>query len=155
MNQFLSSQQREALKAQHRRERDKRVCDRIKAVLLTDHGWDIKDIALALLLSEDAVEQHVREYLDLDKLKPENGGSTGKLNDAQSKDLLEHLQSHVYLYTKHIVAYVETQFGIKYSVFFLLIVQILIRLRDCGNSCMNTCFTTCTTRSSVGLEKRS
>jgi hypothetical protein len=36
---FLTDQERTQLKMQHKRERDKRICDRIKAVLLSDEGW--------------------------------------------------------------------------------------------------------------------
>jgi hypothetical protein len=52
---FLNDAEREQLRAQHRREHDKRICDRIKAVLLRDKGWSIDAIAEALLLSKDAV----------------------------------------------------------------------------------------------------
>jgi len=31
-------------------------------MLLSDDGWDFKEIARVLLLSEDAVKQHVEEY---------------------------------------------------------------------------------------------
>jgi transposase len=116
MKRFLSSQERENLKAQHRTERDKRICDRIKAVLLSDDGWDSKEIAHVLLLSDDAVNQHIHEYIELHKLKPENGGSSGKLNEEQSRILSQHLQKHTYLHAKDIVAYVEAEFGISYSV---------------------------------------
>ena len=59
---FLSDAERAQLKAQHKRERDKRICDRIKAVLLFDKGWSILAIAEALLLSDDAVREHITEY---------------------------------------------------------------------------------------------
>jgi hypothetical protein len=42
---FLSDNERAQLKAQHKRERDKRICDRIKAVLLCDKGWSVPAIA--------------------------------------------------------------------------------------------------------------
>ena len=35
MNTFLSEEQRDQLRKQHKQERDKRICDRIKAVLLS------------------------------------------------------------------------------------------------------------------------
>lgn len=73
---FLNEHEREQLKAQHRKERDKRICDRIKAVLLHDKGWAVSSIAEALLLSEDAIRDHIFEYQESKKLKPENGGST-------------------------------------------------------------------------------
>jgi hypothetical protein len=50
---FLNDDDRIQLRAQHRRERDGRVRDRIKAVLLYDKGWSIAAIAEALLLSEE------------------------------------------------------------------------------------------------------
>lgn len=49
---FLIDHEKDLLKIQHRLERDRRVCDRIKAVLLRDKGWSYREIADALLLSE-------------------------------------------------------------------------------------------------------
>lgn len=62
---FLNDVERTQLRAQHRQERDKGVCDRIKAVLLRDKCWSIEAIAEVLLLSKDAIQDHVTEYRDL------------------------------------------------------------------------------------------
>jgi transposase len=113
---FLNDAEREQLRAQHRREHDKRICDRIKAVLLRDKGWSIDAIAEALLLSKDAVYTHIAEYKDSQKLKPENGGSVEKLSTEQSQQLEEHLRHHTYLYVKDIVAYVQSMWSTIYSV---------------------------------------
>lgn len=75
MRNFLTNYERNNLLAQHKKERDKRIYDRIKAVLLYDKGWTLMQIAEALLLSDDAIRQHIREYKESRKLKPENGGS--------------------------------------------------------------------------------
>lgn len=115
MPTFLSKEKREILQDQHKKERDKRVCDRIKAILLYDEGWIYSQIAHVLLLSDEAVRQHVSDYQALHKLKPENGGSESKLDAQQTLKLLEHLQKTTYLYTKDIVLYVEVTFGTKYS----------------------------------------
>src|SRR5262245_23351509 len=114
--QNLSSLERETLKAKHKKERDKRICDRIKAVLLFDEGWTYRQIANALLLSDEAVRQHILDFQAEHKLKPENGGSDGKLNCQQTEALLTHLRNHTYLYVKDIVAYVKAIFGIEYTV---------------------------------------
>jgi transposase len=113
---FLSDAERIQLKAQHRRERDKRICDRIKAVLLYDKSWSIATIAEALLLSEDAIREHITEFRESKKLKPENGGSTEKLSIEQSERLRQHLGHHTYLYVKDIIAYVQSTWSITYSV---------------------------------------
>src|SRR5256885_7552007 len=113
---FLSDAERTQLIAQHRRERDRRICDRIKAVLLFDKGWSVAAIAEALLLSEDAIREHITEYRKSKKLKPENGGSIEKLSIEQSEQLKQHLQRHTYLYVKDIIAYVQSTWNIAYSV---------------------------------------
>jgi Predicted transcriptional regulator len=113
---FLSDTERAQLKIQHRQERDGRVRDRIKAVLLFDKGWSIPAIAEALLLSEDAIREHIVEYRESKKLKPENGGSVPKLSSEHSDQLVKHLQSHTYLYVKDIIAYVQSTWSVTYSV---------------------------------------
>jgi transposase len=116
MQNFLSQDERNKLKAQHKKERDKRICYRINAVLLYDKGWACQQIADALLLSKEAVRQHIQDYQATQKLKPENGGSSSKLSAQQTETLLQHLQEHTYLFAKDIVAYVKATFGIIYTV---------------------------------------
>jgi DNA-binding NarL/FixJ family response regulator len=62
MKNLLSDEQRSQLRLQHKKERDKRVCDRIKAVLLSDEGWSTQQIAHVLLLSDEAIRQHILEF---------------------------------------------------------------------------------------------
>ena len=113
---FLTDSERQELKLRHRGDRDGRVRDRIKAVLLYDEGWAPKDIARVLLISDEAVRHHVDAYKTSKKLRPESGGSEEKLSQTQSEQLEAHLQEHTYLYVKDIVAYVEVTFGIVYTV---------------------------------------
>ena len=41
--------QKQKLEEQHKTERDSRICDRIKAVLLANEGWTQKQIAQAIM----------------------------------------------------------------------------------------------------------
>jgi predicted transposase YdaD len=52
---FLTDQEKTQLKVQHKQERDKRICDRIKAILLYDEGWSSQQIAKVLLITDQAV----------------------------------------------------------------------------------------------------
>ncbi|WP_341753803.1 helix-turn-helix domain-containing protein [Candidatus Tisiphia endosymbiont of Dioctria rufipes] len=92
MGNILTSEQRTVLKSRHGNERDRRVCDRIKAVLLYDKGWSYGEIAEALLLSEEAIRKHVRDYQKFNKLETANGGSASKLSELEEKELIEHLE---------------------------------------------------------------
>lgn len=113
---FLDDKERSKLKIQHKRERDGRIRDRIKAVLLHDRGWSPQQIAEALLISDQAVRNHIEEYKTSSNLKPDNGGSEEKLSKEYSEQLESHLKEHTYLYVKDIVAYVLAKFKVSYTV---------------------------------------
>jgi len=113
---FLTGDERRQLKLQHKIERDKRVCDRIKAVILYDKGWSVQAISEALLLTDDTIRMHLNEYIVFKKLKPQNGGSFEKLSAEQAKALDLHLKEHTYLYVKDIVEYVKFTFKVTYTI---------------------------------------
>ena len=66
----LTPEQKIDLEALHDTSRDKRVCDRIKAVLLRSEGWTTM-IAQALRLHETTIVRHLDDYVHKEKLKPE------------------------------------------------------------------------------------
>jgi transposase len=116
MNGFLNQAERDALKAQHRQEKNRRVADRIKAVLLSDKGWTYRQIAEALLIDEQTIGRHVDEYKETQKLTLSSGGSMGKLSWVQSGELVAHLECVTYLKIADIIAYVQATYGISYTV---------------------------------------
>ena len=115
MKGFLDESERIRLLEQHKKERDKRVCDRIKAVLLYDKGWTYERIAEALFISHEAIRQHVLDYEANRKLSSQNGGSSSKLNVFQKRMLIEHLRDRTYMKAKDIAAFVLEEFGIAYT----------------------------------------
>ena len=115
MEGFLNESERIDLLNQHRRERDKRVCDRIKAVLLYDKGWHLQKISEALLISHEAIRQHLLDYEAGKKLKPKNGGSEEKLNKLQKEILFEELRQKTYTKAKDVAMFVLEEFGVYYT----------------------------------------
>lgn len=116
MNENLTYEMRNSLLLRHKTERDGRIKDRIKAVLLLDDGWTYSAIAKALFISEDSVLRHISDYKKSEKLKPQNGGSDAKLDVAQCRELLAYLEEKTYLYVKEIVAYVFEKYKLKYCI---------------------------------------
>jgi transposase len=110
MNKILSPLQRSSLLALHRKERDGRVRDRIKAVLLYDDGWPPSKIAQALLIEESTVRDHIKVYQKEERLTPDYKGSQPTLTAEESKVLSDHLESRVYVKIKDIQAYVKGTF---------------------------------------------
>lgn len=116
MKVTLSNEQKQALKNQHSTTRDGRVRDRIKTVIHASNGWSPEEIADALLIHESTVRQHIKDYLQSNKLKPENGGSQSYLSAHQTQELIQHLTENTYHHSHEIVAYVQEHYQVHYSV---------------------------------------
>lgn len=116
MKQKLSTTERESLISRHRKEKNGKVRDRIKAVLAYDEGYSYLEIAKILLLDDETIRRHIEDYFSKQKLTPGKGGSQSYLKVADSDKLKVHLQEKTYLYVKDICAYVKQTFGICYSV---------------------------------------
>lgn len=113
---MLLKKERLDLIRRHRQERDRRLCDRIKAVLAYDDGYNYSEIARILLLDDETIRRHIEEYRQENKLLPENGGSEALLTKEETKGLINHLQEVTYLYVKDICQYVKRTYGIRYSI---------------------------------------
>jgi transposase len=111
----LTQEQKRELEAQHIKERDSKVCDRIKAVLLSSESWTQSQIAQALRIHETTVAIHIADYLKQKKIKNESGGSSSKLTIEQTEELINHLEMNTYPDTKKIIAYVQKTYAVKYT----------------------------------------
>lgn len=116
MERKLNAQERTQLIKQHRKERDGKVRDRIKAVLAYDDGYSYSEIAKILLLDDETIRRHIQDYFSAHKLALQNGGSQSYLNEAQTTQLVKHLEEKTYLYVKDICAYVKETFHKEYSI---------------------------------------
>lgn len=116
MERKLSAQEKADLQKRHKKERDKRVCDRIKAVLAYDDGYSYSEIARLLLLDDETIRRHIKKYFSAYKLAPQNGGSDSHLNENDSAKLIAHLKEQTYLYAKDICRYVWKHYKVGYSI---------------------------------------
>lgn len=115
MKNFLNIEQKNELLNQHKKEKNKKVGDRIKAIILSNEGWTYRLISEALLIEEETVSRHVQEYKEKEKLKGEAGGSKSNLTAEQSNELIKHIEESLYLDSKNIRCYIEQKYGVKYS----------------------------------------
>jgi transposase len=112
----LTAEEKQALRIRHRVERDRRIAERIKAVVLHLDGWSNIQIAAALLIHVDTVSEHLSEYAKTQKLKPENSGSLSQLNASETKELIEHLEAKTFMKVADICAYVTERYDTVYTV---------------------------------------
>lgn len=114
----MTAEEVRSLRALHRRCRDRRLADRVKAVVLLGTGWTVVDTAEALLLDEDTVRSYRQAYqqggTDL-LLTVRYQGSNPKLNPEQIRELDQHLSVTTYLRVQDIVVHVKKTFGEVYT----------------------------------------
>jgi len=84
--------------------------------LLKSEGWTNEAIGQALRIHPETVAGHLRDWTQAEKLKPENGGSEGKLNGQQTQALEQHLQEKTYLKVSDICGYAAQTWGVSYTV---------------------------------------
>lgn len=58
----LTNQERSNLILLHRKERNGKIRDRIKAVLAYDEGYNYSEIAKILLLDDETIRRHIDDY---------------------------------------------------------------------------------------------
>src|SRR5450830_866437 len=116
MSEFLTSSERASLKSAHSIERDRKIGDRMKVVLLADQGESLAMIAKFLLIDEQTARRHLKDYFDNDKLGGSSGGSQGKLRPAQTEKLKSLLAAGDVPTAKAAVEKVKSLFGIKFSI---------------------------------------
>ena len=116
MKNFLEEKEKKELREKHRKERDRKVADRIKTVLLFNKGWEYKEIAEVLLLDDETIRRHVNDYLSSKKLSIESGGSEGKLTKKQTESLKHYLEENTYTKAESICFYIKCKYGVSYTV---------------------------------------
>lgn len=126
---FLSDQQILVLKQAHKTIRDKKLADRIKAVLSLNAGHEYSQVASILLLDEITLRRYVQKFQKdgLDGLLEVHytGGQT-TLTLAQELELREYLQTNTKRTAKEVVDYVFRTYEVKFSV--IGITKLLHRL---------------------------
>lgn len=111
----LSEEEKLKLENLHSKEKKKNDADRIKSILLKDEGWTYKQIAKVLRLHEETISKYVIDYSEKAKLKKNSGGSKGKLNSIQTKELKKHIAENIYLDSKNIITYINSHYKIKFT----------------------------------------
>jgi len=112
----LNDTEKDNLEARHKACRDKRECDRIKAVLLANEGWSLKLIAQALRKHKTSINRHLSEYTQEQKLTENRGGSESYLDQEQTQQLIAHLSEKTYFHQHEIVAYIKKTFSVSYTI---------------------------------------
>jgi transposase len=107
-----------ALSTFHRTLRDRRLADRIKAIISLGTGWSVSEVAQILLYDETTIYNWIEKYQSGGKeelLTLCYKGKACSLTEHQQEELAKHLDEKTYLASKDIRDYVKKKYKVKYS----------------------------------------
>jgi len=116
---FLTDEQVAVLRTAHKTTWEKRVADRIKAILMLHHGFTYEQIAQALLLDEVTLRRYVKQFQErgIDGLlEYRYAGGVSSLTTIQEHQLKTFLDKNTQRTAKEIQDHIATVYRIRYSV---------------------------------------
>jgi transposase len=114
----LTDDQLSELEQAHGECSDRRMADRIKAVILLGKDWLANDVAEALLLDRGTVRRYLRSYVEggLEKLLHTNHrGSQSYLDEQQQMELARELDQTLYSTTAEVIDFIYRRWGVRYT----------------------------------------
>jgi transposase len=115
---FISKKDLKILEEMHLASSDKKIADRIKAIILLNEGWTYNQIAKALLLDTRTIYRYreIYEQKGVDGFWDNNyKGGFCRLSPDQLSILKNELTENIYSDAKKISTYIYQQFGLEYS----------------------------------------
>lgn len=118
MSNFLTSEQVLVLKQSHKGTREKRLADRIKAVLMLNSGFTYDQISQVLLLDETTIRRHVEKFqtYGIDELlECRFTGGQSKLSLIQEIELKKYLQENTKRTAREVVLHIKEIYEANFS----------------------------------------
>jgi transposase len=115
----LSQEEKIQIKQLHSSCKQRKHADKLKAILLLNDGFSCVEVGKIILLDDDTIRTYRKIYLNQGAevlLSDNNNGTKAFLYSEQLEALEKHLNQNVYMNSKGIVAWIEKEFRISYSV---------------------------------------
>ena len=119
MPNILTKDEVVVLRKAHRTIKDKKLADRIKAILSLNEGFEYSLIAKILLLDEITLRRYLKRFKQKGLpglLEMKYSGGQTKLNLTQESELKKYLEVNTKRTVKEVVGYIEIKYKIKFSV---------------------------------------
>ena len=105
------------LRQAHRRAKNKRDADRIKAVYSLLVGYSLKEVSDILMLDEETVRSYQKQYKAggvTQLLRWDYKGSACCLSSSELERLRKELETQIHLTTQSVIAFVKLRFKVEY-----------------------------------------
>lgn len=116
---MLTEQQVQDLKLAHKQTREKRLADRIKAILYVHFGLSYAEIARLLLFDEVTVRRYVKQFQEkgiAGLLEYRYTGAKSRLTTVQQQEVRVYFREHTPRTAKEALDHIHKTYGFVYSV---------------------------------------
>lgn len=116
---MLTDDQVRDLKLAHKQTREKRLADRIKAILYLHYGLSYTEIAKLLLFDEVTIRRYFKQFKEqgiTGLLEYRYTGGKSRLIRIQEQELQEFFKRHTQQTAMEAVRYIKRTYGVTYSV---------------------------------------
>lgn len=116
---MLTEQQVTELKLAHKQTREKRLADRIKAILYLHYGFSYTEIAKLLLFDEVTIRRYLKQFKEkgvTGLLEYRYTGGKSRLTHTQEKEAREYFKEQTPQTAMEAVAHIKKRYGVPYSV---------------------------------------
>jgi len=119
MEIIISEKEKKELLKLHRIYKDKKSCDRIKAVILLCKGYTVPEVSEILLIDDATVRRWAEKYQErtnkTDWIEDNYSQYEGKLTEEEKQIIEKYLEDNIISDSKQVIGYIKKQFRIKYS----------------------------------------
>jgi transposase len=119
MPRFLSDKQVKILRQTHRTIKDKKLADRIKAVLSLNAGYEYSHVAKILLLDEITLRRYVKQFKEKGikgLLEYRYSGGQSRLTVTQETGIREYFRENTPRTAIEAASYIQKKYKVSYSV---------------------------------------
>jgi len=117
MNNFhISEEEKKELIKIHKTVKEKRLADKIKAILLLGDGYSFKSCEEIIHLDDRTLRRYKSIYIEKGiegLLENKYKGRSPKLTEEQSKELTSHLEQNLYPNSETISAYIKEKYNVE------------------------------------------
>lgn len=115
----ITAKEKEELKKLHRTFKDKKSCDRIKAIILIGEGYTVAEVSKILLIDDETVRRWTEKYQKRENktgwIDDNYSLYEGKLTEEEKQLIEEYVKENIISDSKQVIEYIEAKLSKKYS----------------------------------------
>jgi transposase len=115
----ITDKEKKELLKLHRIFKDKKSCDRIKAIILLSEGYTVTEVSKILLIDDETVRRWKTRYEtktnELEWLEDNYTLYSGKITEEEKQIIEKYVRENIISDSKQIIEYIEEQLSKEYS----------------------------------------